>query len=96
MHRAVQRRLVVIGARGTRFLSGFDSASAVLSSLSQANVPQDVNFVDYVWQNHAKWERKTALVSCISSINIQNWSNSLLAGVLERCVKQFYFFRARV
>jgi hypothetical protein len=62
MHSAVQRRLLTVSARGSRFLSGFDSASGILSSLSKVHVPQDVNFVDYVWRNHTKWERKTAMV----------------------------------
>jgi hypothetical protein len=58
---------VAIGARGAHFSSCyFDSATGVLSSQSKARVPQDVNFVDYVWRNHAKWERNTALVSCIT------------------------------
>jgi hypothetical protein len=70
MHVAVQRRLVTIGAWGARFSSGFDPATGVLSSPSKAHVPQDVNFVDYVWQNHVKWERNTAMVRHVFAFDI--------------------------
>jgi len=51
---------------GARFLSSgvtkaFDQATLILASENQVPIP-DLNFVDFVWRDHKKWENRIAMV----------------------------------
>ncbi|XP_059482538.1 probable 4-coumarate--CoA ligase 1 [Neocloeon triangulifer] len=47
----------------------FHEASKIFTSDSETHLPTDVNFVDYVWKDYKKWERKFALTCGISGRN---------------------------